>query len=90
MLKLEKELNSVVEAFKNVDEHKLLQYIDEVKKENEYNSLEIRIVNDLLKLRIGTATICTWYEKYGCNDTHITSLAKKAFKIVYPDINLSN
>lgn len=86
MLKLDKELNTVIAAFQKISEQKIDSYISEVKKENNFKNLEIRVVNDVLRAAVGTSKICEWYDLYNCNDKHITSLGKKAFKIAYPDI----
>ena len=30
------------------------------------------------------ATVCEWYDKYDCNDEHITELYKRIIKENYP------
>ena len=88
MLKLDNELNNVIVAFQKIDYDKLINYIEEVKKQNEFKNLEIRVVNDLLRATVGTSKMCEWYDIYKCNDKHITNLGKKAFRIAYPTIKL--
>lgn len=78
-MKLAQELESVVEKFKRIDN--LEEYADALKKSGEYNDFETRLAWDCLRATVPAETICDWYEKYNCNDTHITTLAKAALKI---------
>ena len=78
-MKLAPELSLVVEKFKKI--RNLESYAEELKKSGNYNDFETRLAWDCLRLTVPSSTICEWYEKYNCNDTHITTLAKTALKI---------
>ena len=78
-MKLANELDFVVEKFKQIKN--LEEYAETLKKSGEYNDFETRLGWDCLRATVPTETICEWYEKYGCNDEHITTLVKKALKI---------
>lgn len=78
-MKLAPELDFVVEKFKQI--RNLESYAEELKKSGNYNDFEARLAWDCLRLTVPSSTICEWYEKYNCNDTHITTLAKTALKI---------
>ena len=78
-MKLAPELGLVVEKFKQI--RNLESYAEELKKSGNYNDFETRLAWDCLRLTVPSSTICEWYEKYNCNDTHITTLAKAALKI---------
>ena len=78
-MKLAPELGLVVEKFKQI--RNLESYAEELKKSGNYNDFETRLAWDCLRLTVPSSTICEWYEKYNCNDTHITTLAKTALKI---------
>ena len=79
-MKLANELDFVVEKFKQIKN--LEDYAAKLKESGEYNDFETRLAWDCLRATIPSSTICEWYEKYGCTDDHITTLAKKALKIV--------
>ena len=78
-MKLDAELDFVVEKFKQIKN--LEEYAAALKKSGEYKDFETRLAWDCLRLVVPTGTICEWYDKYGCNDDHITTLAKTALKI---------
>lgn len=82
-MRLKSELPSVIEAFERVKE-KIPAYVEHVKAQGGYKDLETRIAWDLLYATKGTTWICSLYDKYGCNDLHITTLAKQALQQVYP------
>lgn len=54
-----------------------------LRKRGIYKDLETRLAWDCLRAVVPTETICEWYDKYKCNDDHISTLAKKALKEVY-------
>lgn len=81
-MKLKNELNFVIEKFKKLEN--LKEYAEELKAEGNYNDFETRLAWDALRASVGTNTICKWYDQYNCNDKHITTLAKRALKEVYP------
>ena len=78
-MKLQPELDFVVEKFKQIKN--LEEYAELLKATGKYNDFETRLAWDCLRKTIPAITICEWYEKYGCNDNHITTLAKTALKI---------
>lgn len=78
-MKLAQELDFVVEKFKQI--RNLESYAESLKKSGAYNDFETRLGWDCLRLTVPSSTICNWYEKYNCNDTHITTLVKTALKI---------
>ena len=80
-MKLQNELEFVVDKLKGLKN--LKEYAEELKAEGNYQDFETRLAWDALRAAVGTNTICTWYDKYNCNDKHIDTLAKKALKEVY-------
>lgn len=79
-MKLAAELDFVVEKFKQIKN--LEEYAVDLQKYGLYKDFETRLAWDCLRKTIPASTICEWYDKYDCNDDHITTLAKKALKIV--------
>ena len=78
-MKLQKELNYIMEQFAaNID--KIKEYAPKLKESKQYKDYEVRLCWDCLRAFVGSGTICLWYEKYNCNDSHVTTLAKKALK----------
>ena len=59
---------------------KIKKYAPALKASGKYNNFETRLTWDCLGAFIGTETICEWYEKYDCHDSHITTLGKKVLK----------
>lgn len=78
-MKLAAELDFVVEKFKQI--RNLETYAANLKKSGAYNDFETRLAWDCLRATVPSGTICEWYDKYDCNDDHITTLVKKALKI---------
>lgn len=81
-MKLENELKFTVEKMKGITN--LKEYAEDLKANGDYQDFETRLAWDCLRAAVGTSTICKWYDKYNCNDSHITTLAKRALKEVYP------
>lgn len=84
-MKLQNEFKNAVEMTRRfIEKHgedKVRAYMEEVKKSGDYKNYEVRIANDIVKYyAIGCDTVCEWYEKYGCNDDHITTLCIKVMK----------
>ena len=84
-MKLQNEFKNVVEMTRRfVEKHgedKVRAYMEEVKESGDYKNYEVRIANDIVKYNvIGCDTVFEWYEKYGCNDDHITTLCIKVMK----------
>jgi hypothetical protein len=82
-MKLRKELPNVISAFEKVKQY-IPAHVEYVRAEGKYNDLEERIAWDLLYATKGTAWICGLHSKYNCNSDHITTLAKRALRQVYP------
>lgn len=82
-MKLKDELPNVIQAFEAVKE-KIPAHVEQVKAAGNYKDLETRIAWDLLYATKGSAWICELYSKHNCNDNHITTLARRALREVYP------
>ena len=83
MMKLENEREYVLNQMRKLDAAQVREYAENVKKSGDYQNFEIRITNDILAACIPTPTRCEWYEKYSCNDTHITTLARSCVKEIF-------
>ncbi len=81
-MKLKPELDAVIKKFQGI-KHLIPKHVELVKQEGNYKDLEVRIAWDCLRAVMGTKWICNLYDRYNCNDNHITTLAKKALKTVY-------
>ncbi len=66
-----------------INDNNLLEYSKKTEQSGHYNNLCIRIVNDI-KYCISPKIICSLYDKYNCNDEHITTLFKAITKELYP------
>ena len=82
-MKLENERQYVIDKMRKLDAEKVKEYAENVKASGDYRNFETRITNDILAACIPVPTRCDWYEKYSCNDTHITTLAKSCVKEVF-------
>jgi hypothetical protein len=77
-MKLENELGYVIERMKKLDVDKVNAYKKWLISTHNYTRLDVRFCNDVLRAVVPVSTICDWYDKYGCNDSHITTLARRA------------
>ena len=78
-MKLQNEFEYVKNKFEeNLESIK--KYVPKLKESGNYNDFEVRLAHDCLRAFVGVGTICTWYEKYNCNDKHLTTLGKKVLK----------
>lgn len=64
---------------------KVKEYVENVRKEGHYNNFEVRIANDIVKYGalyhvMGVNAVCDMMEKYGCNDSHLTTLCIRIAK----------
>jgi hypothetical protein len=82
-MRLAKELPNVVQAFQSIKQH-IPAHVEMVKAAGNYKDLETRIAWDLLYATKGSAWICELYSKYDCVDDHISTLARRALRQVYP------
>lgn len=78
-MKLQAEYNYIKQQFKDNVE-KIKDYAPKLKASGNYKDFEIRLTWDCIRAFVGTGTVCLWYEKYNCNDTHITTVGKKVLK----------
>ena len=78
-MKLQNELEFVKKRFAdNLDKIKL--YAPQLKESKQYKDFETRLAHDCMRAFVGVGTICDWYDKYNCNDTHVTTLGKRVLK----------
>lgn len=65
-----------------VGRERVQKHIADVKKANDYNDLECRIANDIVKYGAiyhtkGVNWLCEMLKKYDADDSHLTTLCKK-------------
>lgn len=75
MLKLQELKNEVsrrVEILANRTD--LEAYAKQLKESGNYKNFSVRLVNDIKYATFRSSEVCSWYEKYNCNDDHVTSL----------------
>ena len=82
-MKLEKERAYVLQQMRKLDPAQVKAYAEQVKASGDYRNFETRITNDILAACIPVPTRCEWYEKYSCNDTHITTLARSCVSEIF-------
>lgn len=84
-MKLQNELQPILDKINALEgfQDSLNKYAKNLKESGNYKNFENRLANDLLRNFVSSATICEWYKKYNCDDTHVTSLAKKILKNFY-------
>ena len=78
-MKLQAEYNYIKKQFEDNVE-KIKDYAPQLKASGNYKDFEIRLTWDCIRAFVGSGTVCLWYEKDNCNDTHITTVGKKALK----------
>lgn len=84
-MKLKSEYEYAVNmATSKFTDEELYQHVLRVIKNGRYNHLDVRIAHDLKYATMPSSIICKWYDKYNCNDDHITTLYKKVIKDNYP------
>ena len=64
---------------------KVKEYVEKVRKEGYYDNFEVRIANDVVKYGamyhvMGVGAVCDMMDKYGCNDSHLTTLCIRIVK----------
>jgi len=82
-MKLQNELQETINRFNKIAD-KIVPYAEQLKASGDYKNFKIRLANDCLRAVYKSSEICDWYDKYDCNDSHITTLAEKALDAVYP------
>ena len=80
-MKLKNLLPEVMQRLEIVKQHSnVVEFRKKLKASGNYNDFETRFAWEVCHSVFSTKEICGWYEEYGCNDTHITSLFKAACK----------
>lgn len=69
-LKLYPELEPLTERIRR---HALR--LQQLQEKGGYKDYETRFAWDVLRKLVTTFEICDWYDRYSCNDRHITALA---------------
>lgn len=64
--------------FKDKTKDSYPAYLAQVKAKHEYHDLLTRVSWDVLRCCFTPAQLCDWYDRYDCNDTHMTTAARKA------------
>ena len=78
-MKLQKELSFVKDQFQN-NLDKIKEYAPKLKASGQYKDFEVRLVWDCIRAFVGSGTVCLWYDKYNCNDSHVFTVGKKALQ----------
>lgn len=81
-MKLQAELTNVVKKMETIKDQ-LPAYAAALKASGNYKDFETRLAWDCMYAVVGSSVMCEWHDKYNCDDTHITTLAKAALKQVY-------
>lgn len=71
-------------AVGKVTDEELYNHVKRVVEQGKYNHLDVRIAHDLKFATMPSSTVCEWYDKYDCNDDHITTLYRRIIKERYP------
>ena len=83
-MKLKNELQGMEQRFSKLDINDLEKLLKQLKESKQYNCLETRFIWILVNYCYSSAELIQIYDKYEVTDKHIDTLAKKAFKNVYP------
>ena len=86
-MKLKNELQGMEQRFSKLNINDLEKLLKQLKEGNQYNCLETRFIWILVHYCYSSSEIMQMYDKYEASDLHIETLAKKAFKNVYPQFN---
>lgn len=81
-MRLRNEIEYVTEQFRKIED-KITPYAEKLKEKGGYVNFEERLAYDCLCAVVPCSIICQWYDKYNCNDTHISILAKTVLKKFY-------
>ena len=82
-MKLKNESSEMVRRFSGILEN-IKDYAPTLAARGGYNDFITRLSWDVLRACYKSAEICEWYEKYNCDDAHITTAARAALLAVYP------
>ena len=83
-MKLKDELQGMEQRFSKLDINDLDTLLKQLKESKQYNCLETRFIWVLVNYCYSSAELIQIYDKYEVTDKHIDTLAKKAFRNVYP------
>ena len=86
-MKLKNELSGMEQRFSKLDINDLNTLLKQIKESKQYNCLETRFIWVLVNYCYSLAELIQIYDKYEVTDKHIDTLAKKAFRNVYPHFN---
>jgi hypothetical protein len=78
-MKLKNEYEYIYTQFQNHLEE-IKEYAIQLKASGQYKDFEVRLTWDCIRAFVGSGTVCLWYDRYDCNDSHITTVGKKALK----------
>jgi hypothetical protein len=78
-MKLKNEYEYIYTQFQNHLEE-IKEYALQLKASGQYKDFEVRLIWDCIRAFVGSGTVCLWYDRYDCNDSHITTVGKKALK----------
>lgn len=78
-MKLKAEKDFIKKRFADNAE-KIKEYAPRLKESGQYQNFEVRLVWDCIHAFIGSNTVCEWYDKYECNDSHVFTVGKAALK----------
>lgn len=84
-MKLKNELSEMEQRFSELDINDLNTLLKQLKASKQYSCLETRFIWILVHYCYASSELMQIYDKYDATDKHIDTLAKKAFKNVYPD-----
>lgn len=77
-MKLKNELRYIRERFSLITN--LSEYAANLKANGDYQDFGTRLAWDCIRATIPSEIVCGWYDKYNCNDSHITTVAKVALR----------
>lgn len=77
-MKLKSEIPFIRERFKGISN--LPEYAAKLKANGNYKNFGTRFAWDCIHATIPSEIICGWYDKYNCNDDHITTAAKSVLR----------
>ena len=83
-MKLKDELQGMEQRFSELNINDLNTLLKQLKDSKQYNCLETRFIWVLVHYCYSSSELMQIYDKYEATDKHIDTLAKKAFKNVYP------
>ena len=85
-MKLQAELNNTIKKFNTLSKDTVINYASMLKKSGEYNDFVTALAWNIALATVTTSNICKLYEKYDCNDSHLTTLFKTALLQVFPEV----